>query len=131
MVQALDDSRPRHLMAPIGGNGGPAGRIPPHNLEAEESVLGAMLLSRDAIASALERCASSDFYRPSHSMIFEAITSLYGQGEPVDVVTVAEQLRRSGMLDEIGGSPSLVSLQSNTPSITSAGRYAGIVEEHA
>ncbi len=63
MVQALDDSRPRHLMAPMGGNGGPAGRIPPHNLEAEESVLGAMLLSRDAIATAMEICKHEDFYK--------------------------------------------------------------------
>jgi replicative DNA helicase len=90
-----------------------------------------MLLSRDAIASAIERCAASDFYRPSHAQIFDAITELYGRGEPADVVTVAEQLRRTGSLEEAGGTSALVSLQSNTPAISSAGRYGSIVEEHA
>ena len=90
-----------------------------------------MLLSRDAIASAIERCGPSDFYRPSHAQIFEAITDLYGRGEPADVVTVAEQLRRAGSLDDAGGTSALVSLQSNTPAISSAARYASIVEEHA
>ena len=83
-----------------------------------------MLLSRDAIAVALERCSAADFYRPSHGHIFSAITSLYGQGEPADAVTVAEELRRAGVLDDIGGTAALVALQSNTPAISSAGRYA-------
>jgi replicative DNA helicase len=90
-----------------------------------------MLLSRDAIAAAIERCSVEDFYRPSHARVFEAICDLYGRGEPVDVVTVAEQLRRTSSLEEIGGAPALVALQSNTPAISSAGRYAAIVEEHA
>ena len=130
MVQPINDSRRRTR---TGGSIAPvtSTRVPPHNLEAEESVLGAMLLSRDAIAAAIERCSASDFYRPSHSQIFEAITDLYGRGEPVDVVTVAEQLRRAGALLDVGDTPALVSLQSNTPAISSAGRYAAIVEEHA
>jgi replicative DNA helicase len=107
------------------------GRIPPHNLEAEESVIGAMLLSRDAVAAALERCTAADFYRPSHAQIFSAITAIYGRGEPADAVTVAEELRRAGALEEIGGAAALVTLQSNTPAISNAGRYAAIVEEHA
>ena len=81
----------------------PAGRIPPHNLEAEESLLGAMLLSRDAIAAAIEICSAEDFYKPAHGHIFEAITSLYSQGEPADPVTVADELRRAGLLEAIGG----------------------------
>jgi replicative DNA helicase len=129
MVQPFDETRRRARTAVVSPTS--ATRVPPHNLEAEESVLGAMLLSRDAIASALERCGAADFYRPSHAQIFDAITDLYGRGEPVDVVTVAEQLRRAGTLDDIGGTPALVSLQSNTPAISSAGRYATIVEEHA
>ncbi len=107
------------------------GRVPPHNLEAEESLLGAMLLSRDAIATALERCSAADFYRPSHAQIFHAVTTLYAQGEPADAVTVAEELRRAGALEEVGDTAALVALQSNTPAISSAGRYATIVEEHA
>jgi replicative DNA helicase len=107
------------------------GRVPPHNLQAEESLLGAMLLSKDAIAGAVELVGPDDFYKPAHGHIFDAITSLYGSGEPVDPVTVAEELQRAGILDAIGGGELLVSLQAGTPATSSAGRYAKIVEEHA
>jgi replicative DNA helicase len=100
-------------------------------LEAEESLLGAMLLSRDAIASAVEACSADDFYKPAHGHVFEAITSLYGQGEPADPVTVADELRRVDLLEAIGGVAVLSSLQANTPATSNAGRYARIVEEHA
>jgi len=90
-----------------------------------------MLLNRDATASALERCSAGDFYKPSHGQIFAAITSLYAEGEPADAVTVAEELRRSGVLEDIGGTATLIALQSNTPAISSAARYARIVEEHS
>ncbi len=129
MVQAFDENRPRRLPTPVGGGG--AGRIPPHNLEAEESVLGAMLLSRDAIAQAMEVCTAEDFYKTSHGYIFEAITSLYGRGEPADWVTVTEELRRRELLDSIGDTSVFVTLQANTPSATSAEYYAKIVEELA
>jgi len=131
MVQAFDDTRPRRISAPNGGNGTPAGRIPPHNLEAEESLLGAMLLSRDAIASAMEICKAEDFYKSSHGHIFLAITSLFSQGEPADWVTVTEELRRRGLLEAIGDPSVFVSLQANTPSIGNADYYARIIEEHA
>lgn len=128
MLQPLEEARrrPRQTAVPAA-----AGRVPPHNLEAEESLLGAMLLSRDAIAAAIERCSSADFYKPSHGQIFGSITSLYAQGEPADAVTVAEELRRAGTLEEVGGAAMLGSLQSNTPAISSAGRYARIVEENS
>jgi replicative DNA helicase len=90
-----------------------------------------MLLSRDAIASAVELCKAHDFYRPAHGHIFEAICSLYGQGEPADPVTVADELRRADLLEAAGGPGNLVALQANTPAITNASRYARIVEEHA
>src|SRR5947209_13575603 len=108
-----------------------ASRVPPHNLQAEESLLGAMLLSKDAIASAVETVGVDDFYKPAHGHVFDAITSLYGSGEPVDPVTVADELRRAGLLDAIGGPGVLVTLQANTPATSSAARYAKIVEEHA
>ncbi len=107
------------------------GRVPPHNLEAEESLLGAMLLSRDAIASAVETVHAADFYKPSHGHVFDAITSLYAAGEPADPVTVAEELQRAGMIDAVGGSAALISLQARTPATTSAAKYAKIVEERA
>ena len=114
-----------------GGAGGTISRIPPHSFEAEESLLGAMLLSRDAIAVAVEGVGGDDFYRPSHGHIFAAITSLYARGEPADAVTVAEEMRRLGTLDPSGGISTLVSLQANTPAISSVSRYARIVQEHA
>src|SRR3954449_11062606 len=108
------------------------GRVPPHNLDAEESLLGAMLLSRDAIVAATELgLGAGEFYKPAHGHIFDAITTLYGAGEPADPVTVAEELRRADLLDALGGQSVLVNLQSSTPATTSAGRYAKIVEEHA
>lgn len=113
--------------APRGG----AGRVPPNNLQAEESVLGAMLLSRDAVAAAAEVVAAGDFYKPAHGHIFEAITTLVARGEPVDPVTVADELRRADLIDAVGGPQALLSLQANTPATSNAGRYARIVEEHA
>jgi replicative DNA helicase len=109
----------------------PGGRVPPHNLEAEESLLGAMLLSKDAIAAAIETVHTEDFYKPAHAHLFEAIVSLYGQGEPVDPVTVSEELRRAGLLDALGGKNTLLRIQAATPAVANAARYARIVEEHA
>jgi replicative DNA helicase len=116
---------------PGGGDGRTFGRVPPHNVQAEESLLGAMLLSRDAIAVAVEVVAAGDFYKPAHGHIFDAITSLFAAGEPADPVTVAEELSRAGLLDSIGGPATLVTIQAATPATTSAARYARIVEEHA
>ncbi|HLM18427.1 MAG TPA: replicative DNA helicase [Acidimicrobiia bacterium] len=121
MVQAIDSVRRRA-----------SGRVPPHNLEAEESLLGAMLLSRDAITAAVEaHVETSDFYKPAHGHIYEAIQSLHGQGEPSDPVTVAEELRRADLLDNIGGRVALLQIQANTPASANAGHYARIVKELA
>lgn len=106
-------------------------RVPPHNLQAEESLLGAMLLSREAIADAVEICDATDFYKPAHSHVFEAITSLYGRSEPVDLVTVAEEMRHGNVLDAAGGPALLLTLQGSTPATSNAGRYARIVRERA
>src|SRR5947209_6401126 len=123
MVQSIDDARRRQRSV---------GRIPPHNLEAEESLLGAMLLSGDAIAAAVNiHLSAEDFYKPVHGHIFDAVCSLYGQGEPVDPVTVGEELRRADLLDAVGGLPALLSLEARTPATSNAARYARIVEEHA
>jgi len=109
----------------------PAGRIPPHNLEAEESLLGAMLLSKEAIAAAVETVTADDFYKPAHAHLFEAILTLYGAGEPVDPTTVAEALRRAGVLDALGGRQSILRIQVGTPAASNAGHYARIVADHA
>lgn len=107
------------------------GRQPPQDLAAEQSVLGGMLLSKDAIADVLERLRSGDFYRPAHQNIYEAILDLYGRGEPADAVTVAAELDRRGLLRRIGGAPYLHTLISTVPTAANAGYYAGIVAEKA
>lgn len=108
----------------------PAGRVPPHDLQAEESLLGAMLLSRDAVAAASETVTADSFYSPAHGHIYDAIQTLSAQGEPVDPVTVADELRRADLLDRLGGPSVLLSLQANTPATSNAARYAHIVEDH-
>ena len=90
-----------------------------------------MLLSRDAVSVALEQCDTADFYKPAHGHVFEAIGALYTRGEPVDPVTVADELRRAGLLDLIGGPEVLIRLQAATPATSNAGRYAHIVNDHA
>ena len=109
-----------------------AGRVPPHNLQAEESVLGALLLSRDAIGVVGEAGLKvRDFYNPAHQQIFDAIRSIYSSSGPVDVVTVADELRRHGVLEELGGIERLNELQNATPSVSGAEHYARIVMDTA
>ena len=89
-----------------------AQRVPPHNLDAEASLLGAMLLSREAVGVAVERGVHPDeFYKPAHRHIFDAIRSLNTSGEPVDPITVADELRRHQLLEGIGGLDELLALQ--------------------
>ncbi len=107
------------------------GRQPPQDLVAEQSVLGGMLLSKDAIADVLERLRPGDFYRPAHQNVYDAVLDLYGRGEPADAVTVAAELDRRGLLRRIGGAPYLHTLISTVPTAANAGYYAGIVAEKA
>ncbi|MEY4606249.1 MAG: replicative helicase [Actinomycetota bacterium] len=103
-------------------------RVPPHNLDAEESLLGALLLSRDAVNQVAEFGVEVDhFYKPAHQHIYTAIRGLMHSGMPVDTVTVADELRRNGLLDEVGGSAALLTLQNATPAISNVLRYAEIV----
>ena len=114
-----------------GDDGRPTQRIPPHNVDAEASLLGAMMLSEDAISIVLGGLAAEDFYKPAHRHVFDAIRSLSIAGEPVDPVTVGEELRRAALLDGVGGLDALVRLQNATPAISSADRYAKIVRDAA
>ncbi|MDQ3963496.1 MAG: replicative DNA helicase, partial [Actinomycetota bacterium] len=107
-------------------------RIPPHNLDAEQSVLGAMLESKEAIANVVDIIHDgSYFYKPTHGDIFDAVMALYGKGEAVDAITVADELTRSGKLEQIGGKPYIHGLLEAYPTAASAGHYARIVEELA
>tara|TARA_B100000959_G_scaffold287495_1_gene372839 strand:- start:194 stop:1669 length:1476 start_codon:yes stop_codon:yes gene_type:complete len=107
------------------------GRVPPHALDVEAALLGTMLLSRDAIADALQIVEPAHFYKPSHVHVFNAICDLYANGEPADVNTVGDSLSRRGFLDKMGGKSFLLELQAGSPAVTSSARYAKIVTEHA
>jgi replicative DNA helicase len=104
-------------------------RVPPHNVEAEESVLGSMLLSKDAIAEVLEMLHEEDFYRPAHRTVFRSVLDLYSHGGAVDAVTVSEDLRRNGALADVGGAPFLHTLVAGVPTAANAAYYARIVKE--
>jgi replicative DNA helicase len=106
-------------------------RQPPQDLQAEQSVLGGMLLSKDAIADVVEVLRAGDFYRPAHQLIYDTILDLYGRGEPADPVTVSAELTRSGQLMRVGGAPYLHTLISSVPTAANAGFYAEIVAERA
>ncbi|WP_442972727.1 replicative DNA helicase [Rhodococcus sp. G-MC3] len=105
------------------------GRQPPQDMAAEQSVLGGMLLSKDAIADVLEVLRPGDFYRPAHQSIYDAILDLYSRGEPADPVTVSAELDRRGDLKRIGGPPYLITLTQTVPTAANAGYYAEIVAE--
>ena len=108
---------------------GDVGRTPPQDHTAEQSVLGAMLLSKDAIADVVESVRGTDFYRPAHETVFDAVLDLYGRGEPADAVTVAAELQRRGELARAGGAPYLHTLVAGVPIAANAGYYAQIVRE--
>ena len=106
-------------------------RTPPQDLVAEQSVLGGMLLSKDAIADVLEVLRERDFYRPAHEIIYDTILDLYGRGEPADAVTVSAELTKRGDIARAGGAPYLHTLISSVPTAANAGYYAKIVRERA
>lgn len=106
-------------------------RTPPHDLLAEQSTLGGMLLSSDAVADVIEALRGTDFYVPKHELIFEAILSLYSHGEPTDVVAVTDELIKTGDLQRSGGADYLHSLTSIVPTAANAAYYASIVRERA
>lgn len=106
-------------------------RTMPHDDVAEQSVLGGMLLSKDAIADVVESLRASDFYKPAHETIYEAILSLYGHGSPADAITVADELKKRGELTRVGGAAYLHTLIASVPTAANAQYYAEIVKEHA
>ncbi|MEV5827238.1 replicative DNA helicase [Spirillospora sp. NPDC052242] len=106
-------------------------RTPPHDIAAEQGVLGGMLLSQDAIAEVIEVLRTSDFYRPAHQIIYDVVLDLYGRGDPADAVTVSGELTKNGEINRIGGAPYLHTLISSVPTAANAGYYAKIVHERA
>ena len=106
-------------------------RTPPHDLAAEQCVLGGMMLSKDAISDVLDVIKPQDYYRPAHQLVHDVILGLYGRGEPADAVTVAAELTRNGDIGRMGGAPYLHTLIASVPTAANAGYYARIVRERA
>jgi replicative DNA helicase len=106
-------------------------RLPPQDVHAEQSVIGGMLLSKDAIADCVEGLKGTDFYRPAHELIYDAILDLYSRGEPADAITVSDELTKRGDLTRVGGQAYLHQLISEVPTAANAGYYAEIVAERA
>lgn len=109
----------------------PGYRNPPHSRESEESVIGAVLLSEDAVNEVMDRIHPEDFYIPAHQAIFEGMRELFDTNQAIDAVTVSEVLRRRGELEKVGGVQYLTRLVDIVPSTSNVVYYAGIVEEHA
>lgn len=107
------------------------GRIPPHNIEAEQAVLGCMLLDADIIPTVTELIRSEDFYREDHREICEAILDITENAGPVDIITVSDQLQLRGTLDSVGGLDYLASISGAVPTTANAKHYTKIVEEKA
>ncbi|GFZ83493.1 replicative DNA helicase [Nesterenkonia alkaliphila] len=114
-----------------GTGAGAESRTPPQDMVAEQSVLGGMLLNKDAIADVVEVLRGRDFYRPAHELIFEAIIDLYSRGEPADEVTVSDELSKKQQLQRVGGPAYLHNLAQSVPTAANAGFYADIVRERA
>ena len=106
-------------------------RTPPHDVLAEHSTLGGMLFSKDAVADVIEVIRGRDFYLPKHELIFDAVLNLYSHGEPTDVITVTEELTKTGMLSRAGGVDYLHTIVSGVPTAASSGHYATIVADKA
>ncbi len=104
-------------------------KIPPNSLEAEQSVLGAMLLDKEAISTATEVINGEDFYREAHKEIYEAIIEIFNKNEPVDLITITEKLKQRNTIEAIGGVTYLVNLQNVVPSTRNVKHYAEIIHE--
>jgi replicative DNA helicase len=118
-------------VAELAPPGGDFERTPPHDVPAEQCVLGGMLLSKDAISDVMDVIRPADHYRPAHQVIHEGILELYGRGEPADAVTVADLLTKRGELARVGGATYLHTLIASVPTAANAGYYARIVRERA
>ena len=106
-------------------------KIPPHSLEAERAMLGAVLLERESLPKAIELLKPSDFYKEGHRKIFDAMIGLFERNEPVDLLTVSEELRRCSELEEVGGPAALAGLVEEAATAAHLLSYGGIVREKA
>ncbi|QGK72503.1 replicative DNA helicase [Allosaccharopolyspora coralli] len=128
----MADERGAEAPPENGFSGGSAfERQPPQDVAAEQSVLGGMMLSKDAIADVVEVLSPQDFYRPAHQAIYDVVLDLYGRGEPADAITVSAELERRQELQRVGGAPYMHTLIATVPTAANASYYAEIVSEKA
>ena len=104
-------------------------KIPPHSIEAEMAVLGSMLIDHDSISSAIEILKEAYFYKDAHRKIFSAVVKLFDQNKGVDIITLIEELKKAGSLDEVGGPAYVTALSSSVPTAANFLHYAKIVKE--
>ena len=104
-------------------------RIPPHSVESEQSILGSILLDKDAIITVTETIKPDDFYKEAHKIIYECMITLSNKGEPIDLITLTEELRKQGHLNDIGGISYITSLSTIVPTTSNVKYYADIVKE--
>lgn len=105
------------------------GKVPPHDLEAEQAIIGSMLTDRDAVISAIEILKEEDFYREDNKAIYTAILNLYNRAEPIDIITVKSELESMGKFEQVGGLEYLAELPEKVPTTANAMKYIKIVEE--
>ena len=105
------------------------GKIPPHDIDAEQAVLGSMLTDKDAVAEAIETLKEEDFYRDDNKAIFEAVLNLYSKSEPVDIITLKDELESMGKFEQVGGFEYLANLPDKVPTTANVQKYIKIVEE--
>lgn len=105
------------------------GKVPPHDIEAEQAVLGSMLTDKDAVISAIEVLKEEDFYRADNRAIYEAVINLYNRAEPIDLITVKSELESMGKFDQVGGIEYIAELPEKVPTTANANKYIKIVEE--
>ena len=113
------------------GGGSRSSAAPPHSIEAEESVLGAVMLSAEAANVALETLSHDDFYVPAHQMVWQAVTALFDGDQPIDPITVSDWLRRNEMIDRVGGVAAITRLMEGVPSTSNVDHYVGIVDDNS
>ncbi|MDD2211740.1 MAG: DnaB-like helicase N-terminal domain-containing protein, partial [Clostridia bacterium] len=106
-------------------------KLPPYNLEAEQAVLGSMMLDKEAVYIALEMLAAEDFYKDAHQIIFTTIVNLEAQGQPIDMITLTEELHRQNSMGKIGGVGYIAEVANIVPTAANVDHYAEIVVEKA
>src|SRR3989344_4430029 len=107
----------------------PSLKVPPQNIEAEEVVLGAIMIDADAIIKVTDILSAGDFYLPAHRLIFETLLALFERHQPTDIVNLTNRMKEDGMLDRIGGASYLTTLIESVPSSSHIVHYAGLVKE--